>query len=389
MIRRTLCALALVGGAAACNGGVDNPDPGDDSSTGDDTTTPPLDEWDQQLEERVVDYSTALRTAALKLTGDLPTMDEIHAVADAADEAAKKLAYETLIDAYMARPSFAVEVFHWWQDTLKSGDAPDLDQAAAFAAQVTVEGRSFDQLLTATTGACGSFDVATATFTPADCANGVPIHAGLLTHPGIMRHYNSNFGFRRAKWVQETFVCTKFPAEVNPTPVEVGGAAPYTGVQAFESVPDLTTGRVNFRDTSAVICANCHSTMNHFAPLFAYFDDAGQLQPNIAVLTPLEGAPPAELTDYLVAGETYQWRLGVQTPDLPALGAAIAADPDVSECAIARIWNWALNKGDIVDALREVPPEVIQAQVDAYNANSKNLKAAIAAIFKSSDFVRY
>ena len=40
---------------------------------------------------------------------------------------------------------------------------------------------------------------------------------------------------------------------------------------------------------------------------------------------------------------------------MPALGAAMAADPDVAECGVARIWNWALGKTDIVDTLAGSP----------------------------------
>lgn len=383
MIRSTLCATALVAGVA-CTGGI----PGGGDDQGDDTN-PPHDPWDDVLASREVDYSSALRTAALKLTGDLPTLDEIHQVADPTDVALKKAAYEALVQAYMGRPTFAIQMFHWWQNTLKAGDAPDLDQAAAFAAQITVENRSYDELLTATAGQCGSFDEGTSTFTAGDCQNGVPVHAGLLTQPGVMRQYVSNFAFRRVKWVQETFDCLKFPVEISATPVDVGGSAPYTGVHPFASVPSLATGRVNFQDTSSVICANCHTTMNHIAPLFAYFDENGAYQTSIAVKTPLTGAPLAELSDYLAPGETYQWRYGVQTPDLPALGRAMAADPSVAACAVARVWNLALDKGDVVDAAREVPMEVMQAQLDAFNAGGHKLRDLVYAVFTADDFVKY
>jgi hypothetical protein len=386
MIRNTILSALLVAGLAACNGGVSDDDSTGDDTTGDDTT---LDEWDQRLAGRQVDYNAALRTAALKLTGDLPTLAEIHQVSDAVDDAAKKIAYEALITQYMASPKFARQVYTWWQDTLRLGDDPALDQAAAFAAQITVEGRPYTDLFTATAGQCGSYDVGTNTFTPGDCANGVTAHAGLLTHPAAMRQFYSNFGFRRVKWVQETFVCTKFPAEISATPAQVGGAAPYTGVFPFTSVPSLETGRVNFQDTSAVICANCHSTMNHIAPLFAYFDDQGMYQADIAVATPLEGAPLAELSDYLVPGETTAWRFGVPAADLPALGAAMAADRDVAECAVARVWNWALGKDDIVDAMREVPTEVIQLQIDDFIADQYRLRDAIFNVFTSDDFVKF
>jgi hypothetical protein len=379
--------LALIAGAAACTGAAGGDDSGE--PPGDDGGTTDGDEWDDKLAAREVDYSSALRSAALKLTGNLPTLAEIHEVADPPDLQAKRAAYEALIQRYMASPAFATQVFHWWQDTLKLGDDPALDQAAAFAAQITVEGRSYNQLFTASAGQCGGFNPTTATFAAADCANGVPTHAGLLTHPAVMKQYYSNFAFRRVKWLQETFVCTKFPAELDPTGLDVGGPAPYTGVHPFESVPGLETGRVNFRDVSAVICANCHSTMNHIAPLFANFDDQGMYQPEISVATPLEGAPPAELSDYLVAGEVTQWRFGTPTPDLPALGAALAADRDVAECAIARVWNWALGKGDIVDSLREVPSEVIQQQVDDFLVDQHVLRDAIYGVFTSDDFVKF
>jgi hypothetical protein len=387
-MRNTILSALCAAGVAACSGGVSGDDTTGDDTTGDDT--PVLDEWDQLLADRTYDYNAALRSAALKLTGELPTLAEIHQVSDPLDDAAKKLAYEALITQYMASPKFTREVFYWWQDTLRMGDDPALDQAAAFAAQITVEGRPYTELFTATAGQCGSYDMGANTFTPGDCANGVAVHAGLLTHPGVMRQYYSNFAFRRVKWIQETFVCTKFPAEISATPIEVGGAAPYTGVHPFTSVPSLLDGgRINFQDTSAVICANCHTTMNHIAPLFAYFDDQGMYQPEIAVATPIEGGSLALLSDYLVPGEVTQWRFGVATPDLPALGQAIAADRDVAECAVARIWNWALSKGDIVDAMREVPPEVIQQQIDDFIADQYRLRDAIYNVFTSDDFVKF
>src|SRR5258706_573046 len=141
-------------------------------------------------------------------------------------------------------------------------------------------------------------------FNAADCANGGP-KAGILTNPGVQAQFNSNFAFRRTRWVQETFVCTKYPAEVAAAPTDVGAASPYTGVWPFSSIAGTDNGgRVNFHDTQAVICANCHSTINHIAPLFAYYDANGMYQTNIAVTTPHDGAPLAKMSDYLPTGET-------------------------------------------------------------------------------------
>jgi hypothetical protein len=364
---------------------------GDDQNTGSGSDmTGSGDQWDQALGDRVVDYNAALRIAALRLTGDLPTMDEIDQVANAPDDASKKTAYEALIDNYMARPAFARQMFYFWRDTFKQGEAADLDTAPALAAQLSFQNGSYMDLFTKAQGNCPTFDEATGNFTPADCANGGP-QAGVLANPGVMKQFFSNFAFRRVRWVQETFVCTKFPAEVSTTPTNVGGASPYTGVWPFKSIssPDNGGGRVNFLDTSAVICANCHSTINHIAPLFAYYDMNGQHQTNISVPTPLDGAPPAQMTDYLPPGETTAWRMGVPVADMTALGAAMAADPDVAECGVARIWNWALGKTDIVDTLQEVPSETIAAQVATFQSNGYKLKDLIKAVYTSDDFVKF
>src|SRR5262249_54933524 len=155
------------------------------------------------------DYSAALRTAALRLTGELPTLAEIKMVASAGDQ---KTAYEQQIKTYLASPKFARQMFRFWQDTFKMGDAPELDSAAAFAAELVVQDRSYQELFLASSGTCPSFDIATGQFTPGNCTNGAPVTVGLLTHPGMLKHFTSNLAFRRTRWVQETFACTAFPA---------------------------------------------------------------------------------------------------------------------------------------------------------------------------------
>jgi hypothetical protein len=67
----------------------------------------------------------------------------------------------------------------------------------------------------------------------------------------------------------------------------------------------------------------------------------------------------------------------------------MSQDPDVAECGVARMWNWALGKTDIVDALEEVPPETIAAQVAAFQADGYKLKDLIKAVYTSDDFVKF
>ena len=89
------------------------------------------------------------------------------------------------------------------------------------------------------------------------------------------------------------------------------------------------------------------------------------------------------------AGEGFAWRYGVPVTDLPSLGAAMAADTNVSKCGVARIWNWALGKSDIVDTLQEVPLATIQAQVDTFNTSGHKMKDLIFAVYTSDDFVKF
>jgi Protein of unknown function (DUF1588) len=346
------------------------------------------DQWDQTLNSRVVDYNAALRIASMRLTGSLPSMADINSVANAPTDDAKKTAYVALINQYIATPAFTQQIMGYWRDTFKEGGTAVLDTAPAFAAQLTLADGDYRQLFTASSGNCPTYDGMT-TFTPGECANGGP-KSGVLTDPGTMTQFYSNFAFRRTRWVQETFVCTAFPAEVSATPTDVHAAAPYTGVFPFASIAGADNGgRIDFHDVSATICANCHSNINHIAPLFANYDVNGMYQTAIAVTTPLDGAPLAKLSDYLPAGEGLAWRFGTPVSDLPTLGAAMAADPQVAACGVARVWNWALGKTDIVDTLQQVPNATIQTQIDAFTASGYKIKSLILAVYTSDDFVKF
>ena len=356
-----------------------------DSSTSD---VEQLDEWDQALLTRDVDFNAALRSAALKLTGNLPSLAEIEAVAGGVDEAAQKAQFEATVADYIERPEFSRQMFYWWRDVFRTGGNGNLEQAAAFAARISVEDTSMTELFTATNGTCTSIDRGSNTFDANDCNNGVPQHSGVLTHPAVMSHFFGNMAFRRVRWVQETFDCLAFPAEIGEAQ-DVGGVAPYNGIWPFESISGEETGRVDFLDVQGVICADCHQSMNHIAPLFANFDEDGNWSDNISVPLPTDGAPTAELRDWLPAGETTAWRFGVEAADLPALGQILASDERVAECTVARVWNWALSKGDIVDALETVPSDVISTQVDAYTSGGQRMKSLIFDVFTSEDFYTY
>ncbi len=380
-----LLMLAALAVPAACSGGGG---PSDDT-TGDDDDDGSADPFDQILEQREYDYNAALRIASLRLTGDLPTMAEINEISAVSDNAVKKSLYEARVTAYMNTDAFKRQMMFFWRDTFKMGETPDMDTAPALATQLTIDNGNYTALLTQPANNCPTFDETTGVVTPAECIGNGP-KAGVLGNPAVMKQFFGNFAFRRVKWVEETFDCTKFPVELAGEPTEIGAASPYTGTWPFSSIAGSENGgRVNFLDVSAVICANCHTTMNHIAPLFANYDIDGVYQPAIAVPTPLDGAPLAQLSDYLPTSETTAWRFQQPVADIPALGAAMAADPGIAKCGVARMWNWALGKTDIVDTLQDVPIETIQAQVDAFASNGFKLKDMIYSVYTSDDFTKF
>jgi len=342
-------------------------------------------EWQRELDGRTRDYSAALRIASLRLRGTLPTLVEIRYVAGAGEP---REAYEQLIDQMLEEPAFHQRMIDYFRDTFRMGGGA-LDSAPVFAAQLVAEGRDFTEIFTATTGTCPTYDRETDTFTAADCDNGVPEHAGLLTHPSVMRHYASNLAFRRVRFVQEVFACTPFPAETGAN-VDVGGAAPYTAPWDFGSISgEDNGGRVDFHDTSSVICANCHATMNHIAPLFGRFAEDGSWQDDFVVTLPLDGSPAAVRTDWLPDGEPTGWRFGVPARNLPELGSALAVDPDVDRCAVTRVWNWAMGHGDVITSVEVVPEAVTQPIVEGYVASGHDLREVVRAVFTSGDFVSF
>jgi hypothetical protein len=293
------------------------------------------------------------------------------------------------VRSYLGRPAFARQMVAFWRDTFKIGGTPALDTAAVFAAKLAVENGSYLDLFTKASANCPTFDDASGAFVDAECGNGGP-KAGLLTNPAVMAQFTSSLAFRRVRWVQETFDCARFPVEANGQPREVGGVLPYLGVWPFTSVASPQRGgRIDFEDVSSTICMNCHQTINHIAPLFANYDGSGGYQFAIAVTVPLPGAPVAEPLDFLPDGETPAWRYGVPAADLAALGAAMAADADVARCAVARIWNWALGKADIVEQLELVPATTIQPQLDVFVRGGYKLKDLIFSVFDADDFVKY
>ncbi|HSN97907.1 MAG TPA: DUF1549 domain-containing protein [Candidatus Nanopelagicales bacterium] len=399
-----LLALAAASAIAACTGSAppedldsessssnpDNPDPTPEGEVPSNPAQP--EDPDEQpipeeafdiLEERVVDYNEALRTASLKLMRQLPNLDDIKAV-----EAGGQAEYEARVDEMLESPEFAARMVSWWMDIMRQGGnaGDDRNAAPAFAAQLIVEGRPFMEVLTADSNNCATFDAAAGTFAAATCNGGAPVQAGVLTNPGVMRQFYGQLAFRRVRWVQEIFACKAFPAEATDTAQTVGEDGKYFGPWPFDSISNTPT---DFLYPVGNACANCHQTLNHMAPLFGKFNADGMWMANGYGVNTVVGADevPSELSHWLPEGEQTAWRFGKPAADLPALGALMAEDPIVHSCVVSRAWNFVMSKEDIVSDGANVAPEVLEPFVLQFQTGY-NLKETLRAMFKSDDYIK-
>ena len=337
---------------------------------------------DTNLAARKIDYGLALRTASLKLVGDLPTLDEQAALAN---DKNPDTFYQKRITAYLADPRFARQMVALFRNVFRAGGTGggglpvNLDFAANYAAQLVVADQDFTRVLTANSGTCPTFNPANGQFTPGNCNSGNPT-IGVITDAGIQALNSSALAFRRARWVQTTFACSDFPSEYRANPKPEGGGV----LTSPWEVKDIS---MPFQDTTTVICANCHGSVNHLAPLFAYFDNSGIYRNTIQVTLP-GGQLVAMMSDWLAPGQPLSWRRDAPAPTLTALAQAIAADPVFLTCVATRVWDWAMSKQDAI-AEPAVPEDVIDPIRRAMKDDGNKVKAAIFAAFTSPDYIRY
>jgi len=349
-----------------------------------------------ELDARERCYGDALRSASFKLVGNAPTLQQMMDL-DNTPDAYKPAKYEQMIDDMLASPDFSRRMVEFWKNQFRMFDAapalsPSRNTAPVFAARLVVEGKPYTDLLTANANTCPVFDEATATFGDGECNNGTT-PAGILTDPGIHALYYGNMAFRRNRFFHETFLCRNANEPVaEPTgtpgmgaPAGVGYASPWP----WTSIAGGTSANVNFLSTDGVVCANCHATWNHRAPLFAHFDDKGMYQPDIAVPVPIIGLPLAQLSDFLPPGETTAWKFGMPAATMTELGQVMAKDSEVHACAVARLWNFAMSRGDMVETGVKTSYSVLQPLIDQFVQNNFDQKKLLKSIFVSKDFVEY
>lgn len=396
-----------------------------------------------ELDERELDYSEALRTASILLVGDSPTLAEIYELGDLPPDQ-QKAKYEELIDKKLADPRFAATLVEFFKYTFKMGGAstvagePTRDTAPAFAAKVVYEEKDWRNILTQQSNTCPTFNPASNTFVDGSC-NNLPAgmnHSGMLTDPGAQSLYYGNLSFRRNRFFHETFLCRNGneqsggePTDQPPAVAPCNDQQPIPGYQNKWPVNEIAGacngGRVDFHAYNASnVCANCHSTWNHRAPLFSQFDSKGIFQSltpagEYSVFVPVNGSPRAKLSDWLCvdpnkcpnAGQnTTAWKktmkvngveISASAKTINELGAAMAQDDEVIECAVKRVWNYALGRADITEVggrswvslpdRLDMNPELLTMSklVAQFKGNGYNLKQVLRTVLLSDDFTRF
>jgi hypothetical protein len=395
-----------------------------------------------ELDERELDYSEALRTASLLIVGDTPTLAEIYSLGDLPPDQ-QKAQYEILIDKYLSDPRFADSLVEYFKYTFKMGGAstingePNRDTAPVFAAKTVYEGKDWRNILIQQSNTCPTFNATTHTFAEGSC-NNLPLgmsHSGILTNPGVHSLYYGNLSFRRNRFFHETFLCRSAneqsggePTENPPVDAPCSGKDPIPGYQNKWSVSEIAGacngGRVDFHAyNNSNVCANCHATWNHRAPLFGQFDSNGVYQMlngfgEYSVFVPVNGSPRAKLSDWICisptcpngGNNTTAWKKtmkvdGAEVPapanNLSELGQQMAKDDEVIECSVKRIWNYAMGRADITEiggrSWVNLPDRAdpnselltMSKLVKQFKNNNYNLKQVFRSILLSDDFTRF
>jgi hypothetical protein len=394
-----------------------------------------------------VDYNLALRSATIKLRGDLPTLTEMRQMqaavkANLSNKSAgdPQFVYEAFIDALIADTKrFNNQMVVFWRNQLRMGGSINgllgdsatairpvsLETAPTLLGRLTATGADMRTAFTQTTNNCPKFDPTTGAFADGNCNTGLAVtaaatgpemgnnvaegsQAGILTNPGFLAQYYSNLGFRRQRIIEEVFTCNRFPAEISPTPQIINSALysapwPLKTITSNAAPPTYTTRRiiggatvtnqdyVDFNIEQG--CYNCHTTMNHRAPLFTAFDAVGfrDAMDRSMVHSPVTNLPFTEIQDFLPASEANNkaWRYQVPASNIQQFGQAMAADPQIAKCFMIRLWNEAYSRDDVVNDQALVPDSVIAPMTKYFVDNNYNMKLAIKKLYTDANFIRF
>ena len=298
-----------------------------------------------------------------------------------------------------------------------------LETAPVLLGRLTATGADMRATFTQPTNNCPTFNQSTGAFTDGNCFTGATVagsntatnmgnnvpegqQAGVLTNPGFNAQYYSNFAFRRQRLIQEVFACSRLPSEFASSPQIINSAVysapwPLKSITSNAAPPTYPATRrviggtvsnqeyVDFNVEQG--CYNCHTTLNHRAPLFVAFDAVGFMNAIglSMVHSTVTGSPFTLPQDFLPPTETTAWRYQVPANSIQAFGQAMAADPQTAKCFMIRLWNEAYSRDDVVNDLALVPDSVIAPMTQYFINNNYNMKLAIAKIYTDANFIRF
>lgn len=298
-----------------------------------------------------------------------------------------------------------------------------LETAPVLLGRLTANGADMRTAFTQPTNNCPTFNQSTGVFADGNCFTGATVagsntatnmgnnvpegqQAGVLTNPGFNAQYYSNFAFRRQRLIQEVFACSRLPSEFAASPQIINSAVysapwPLKSITSNAAPPTYPATRrviggtvsnqeyVDFNVEQG--CYNCHTTLNHRAPLFTGFDAVGFMN-NIGlsmVHSTVTGSPFTLPQDFLPPAETTAWKYQVPATTIQAFGQAMAADPQIAKCFMIRLWNEAYSRDDVVNDLALVPDSVIAPMTQYFVNNNYNMKLALVKLYTDANFIRF
>lgn len=245
------------------------------------------------------DYAAALRSASLKIRGQLPPAADTQEVL-----AEGRLAYEAKIDEYVESPEFVEYMHNNFKDWFGLGGqfVPVTDpytggqivlntsEPSNLAAYVLKYDLPWGEVFSADYCVDDNLNVMN------DCTGGLPQdqRAGILTSQPLLRLYGKPeaFNFQRTSIAHQLMACEVYPDGGTPL-VRTNAAA---GTLPADNPADPPRIHAKYQgslqgDDGEVFCATCHSSLLARRPAFNKFDIEGFYRPEFTILdieTPVE-----------------------------------------------------------------------------------------------------
>lgn len=255
--------------AAGCKPADTGSDPGPQESP-----TPA----DPQNPYTAEDYAKALRTASIKLRGQLPSVDETQRILDAKEP---RLEYESLIDEFLdpaSNPALGDSIVDHFKQVFLVGDTTENvthlgvnytvnhNALPNLATHLILNDKSWKEILTAEYYVDDNFQMQTDVATYSNS----PVLAGALTDPAYLRKFGNSaaLNYQRASITHQLFECGIYPNGTYTWLARTNSSASDPSIINAEDDPGSTTGgdpRVHKKYAGVMEGVTCHTCHNNNA----------------------------------------------------------------------------------------------------------------------------